>query len=269
MRLIPILTLLLSLPPCVCIGAEGTTSRARAAGAATRTVEQSRQDAARHADTNEADVPSEEGMTTEEATPTSDAKESKTESKTPSSGKTESEAKKATTAETEPEAKKATTAKTEPEAKKATTVKTAPEPKKATGTKASSKSGSKKKSKSEVKSPAERSITFLAMEQASRRSFPNLVKGLQTSQVFSRRLPANWSKVGVTDGQKEEIYAIEQEYFPEIAQLEARVARLKAERDAAMLEVLDNGQRKALEQVLQQAEAERGQKKLHPIDLAD
>ncbi len=91
---------------------------------------------------------------------------------------------------------------------------------------------------------------YLNLEQKARRAEFDVVKGLWTNQRFSRRLPAHWSKVNVTDEQRAQIYAVQEAYFLEIAQLEARAERLKKEREAAMLSVLTPRQRMRLQELL-------------------
>ncbi|MBR0226111.1 MAG: hypothetical protein IJL92_08655 [Thermoguttaceae bacterium] len=99
---------------------------------------------------------------------------------------------------------------------------------------------------------------FLRLEQTARRAAPDVVKGLTTNQRFSRRLPSHWSEVDVTDEQRAAIYEVQQSYFLEIAQLQARVERLKQERDASMLQILEPRQRARLEQILDGAASKRG-----------
>ena len=62
----------------------------------------------------------------------------------------------------------------------------------------------------------------------------------------------------MTEDQKLKIYAVQEAYFLEIAQLEARMERLKQERDAAMFQVLGPRQQARLEQILSEASSKRG-----------
>ena len=62
----------------------------------------------------------------------------------------------------------------------------------------------------------------------------------------------------MTDEQRAAIYEVQQSYFLEIAQRQARVERLKQERDASMLQILEPRQRARLEQILDGAASKRG-----------
>jgi hypothetical protein len=63
-------------------------------------------------------------------------------------------------------------------------------------------------------------------------------------------LPANWSKIGLTDPQRQEIYKIQGKYGEEINKLEAKIKELKSARDKDMKAVLTADQKKRLEDVL-------------------
>jgi len=63
-------------------------------------------------------------------------------------------------------------------------------------------------------------------------------------------LPANWSKIGLTNDQKQEIYKIQGKYGSEIDKLEAKIKELKSSRDKEMKAVLSADQKKRLDDVL-------------------
>jgi hypothetical protein len=63
-------------------------------------------------------------------------------------------------------------------------------------------------------------------------------------------LPKEWRRLGLTDQQKADAYALEAKYKPRIAELEAQVAALKDEEHKALLALLTDEQRKRLDQLL-------------------
>jgi|SRR5579883_2082309 len=63
-------------------------------------------------------------------------------------------------------------------------------------------------------------------------------------------LPKNWSKLGLTDVQVQEVYKIQNKYNKQIADLDAKIKELKAARDKEEKAVLTPEQKKRLEEIL-------------------
>jgi Spy/CpxP family protein refolding chaperone len=63
-------------------------------------------------------------------------------------------------------------------------------------------------------------------------------------------LPANWRLLGLTDDQKQKVYAIDAKYDEEIDKLTAKIAELKEKRKKEQLAVLTTDQKKRLEDEL-------------------
>jgi hypothetical protein len=73
---------------------------------------------------------------------------------------------------------------------------------------------------------------------------------------FKGRLPAYYSVI-VTEGQRREIYKIQERYAARIEALESQLKALKLERDAEMDGVLTASQRERLKKVREEATAKR------------
>lgn len=71
------------------------------------------------------------------------------------------------------------------------------------------------------------------------------------------RLPNLYGKLGVSEVQRERIYAIQGEYNAQIDELLAQVEELRTERETAMEAVLTNGQRQRLKELRDEAAKER------------
>jgi hypothetical protein len=64
------------------------------------------------------------------------------------------------------------------------------------------------------------------------------------------KLPTGWSKLGLSDAQKAEVYKISGEYDKQIGELEAKVKTLKVEKKAKMYAVLTDVQKEQLKKIL-------------------
>ncbi|MCI0703832.1 MAG: hypothetical protein L0241_22460 [Planctomycetia bacterium] len=64
------------------------------------------------------------------------------------------------------------------------------------------------------------------------------------------RLPPNWTKLGLTDKQVQDIYKIQNKYDAEIDKLEAKIKELKSAKTKESVEVLTPNQKKRLEEIL-------------------
>src|SRR5262249_49103637 len=60
------------------------------------------------------------------------------------------------------------------------------------------------------------------------------------------KLPAGWSKLGLSENQKKDIYAIEADLGPKIEDLENQAKKLREERMEKMVKVLNEDQKKQL-----------------------
>jgi Spy/CpxP family protein refolding chaperone len=98
------------------------------------------------------------------------------------------------------------------------------------------------------------------MERNAKSKTPEILEKLVFDKRFSRRIPNYWNALKLTQRQKNAIYALQEEYFTEIAQLQARIARLEAERDARYREVLTPKQKEALDAKLAEVEKSRAAK---------
>lgn len=100
----------------------------------------------------------------------------------------------------------------------------------------------------------------LEMERAAKAKTPEILEKLASDKTFTRRIPNYWNALKLTKRQKDAIYALQLEYFAEIVQLQARIKRLEAERDARYREVLTPKQREALDAKLAEVEKARAAK---------
>ncbi len=64
----------------------------------------------------------------------------------------------------------------------------------------------------------------------------------------THRVPPGYSKLGLTDQQKEDIYALQGKYYPQIQALDKQVDTLKDKRDAEVEKVLTPKQKQLLTQ---------------------
>jgi hypothetical protein len=63
-------------------------------------------------------------------------------------------------------------------------------------------------------------------------------------------LPQGWSKLGLTDQQKQDVYRTEAEYRAKIDVLEAQIKDLRKQRNAALQKILTEGQKTRLKEIL-------------------
>ena len=112
----------------------------------------------------------------------------------------------------------------------------------------------------EAPAPAPNPAAVLEMERNAKSKTPEIFEKLVFDKQFSRRIPNYWNALKLTKRQKNAIYALQEEYFTEIAQLQARIARLEAERDARYREVLTPKQKEALDAKLAEVEKSRAAK---------
>jgi hypothetical protein len=65
-----------------------------------------------------------------------------------------------------------------------------------------------------------------------------------------RSLPPNWGKLGLSDDQKKEVYAIRGKYSVQIAQLEAQIQMLRKKEQTELTKVLTDDQKARLKEIL-------------------
>jgi hypothetical protein len=63
-------------------------------------------------------------------------------------------------------------------------------------------------------------------------------------------LPQNWSRLGLTDKQKQEVYTIQTEYRTKIDELQRQIDKLRKDEQAALAKVLDDKQKTRLREIL-------------------
>ena len=108
--------------------------------------------------------------------------------------------------------------------------------------------------------PAQNPAAALEMERAAKAKTPEILEKLVFDKTFSRRIPNYWNTLKLTKRQKNAIYALQEEYFNEIAQLQARIERLEAERNARYREILTQKQKETLDAKLAEVEKARAAK---------
>lgn len=108
--------------------------------------------------------------------------------------------------------------------------------------------------------PVVNPAAVLEMERAAKAKTPELFDKLTSDKTFSRRIPNYWNTLNLTKRQKNAIYALQLEYFTEIALLQARIERLEAERNLRYREILTAKQKEALDAKLAEVEKERAAK---------
>lgn len=69
----------------------------------------------------------------------------------------------------------------------------------------------------------------------------------------TNRLPANYGKLGLTDAQKDKVYAIQEKFDKQIDDLEAQLKAAKAKRDSEIETVLSAEQKKILKDLTEEA----------------
>ena len=82
------------------------------------------------------------------------------------------------------------------------------------------------------------------------------------------RLPPNYGKLGLTDKQKTSIYAIQAKYETQLDELEKQLDDLKAKRDTEVKTVLNDNQRKSLDDLLTEAKKKKEKEKTDETDAS-
>lgn len=71
----------------------------------------------------------------------------------------------------------------------------------------------------------------------------------------TNRLPSNYGKLGLTDAQKDKVYAVQDKYDKQLDDLEAQIKALKNKRDDEIEAVLSAEQKKILKDLTDEAKA--------------
>ncbi|MCH7978744.1 MAG: hypothetical protein IH935_07185, partial [Acidobacteria bacterium] len=79
----------------------------------------------------------------------------------------------------------------------------------------------------------------------------------RTKKTFRRRVPNYYGQVGLAKKQRERIYSIQKKYFNEITALEEKIEELKEKRNGEMYDVLDDSQKKKLDNLREAAAKKR------------
>lgn len=97
-----------------------------------------------------------------------------------------------------------------------------------------------------------RALLAVAMVAAvvSSASFGEDKKDEKPAVKAKGQLPANWSKLGLSDEQKQKIYTTQTEYRSKIAELEAKIKELKKHEREDMEKVLTDTQKTRLKEIL-------------------
>lgn len=74
-----------------------------------------------------------------------------------------------------------------------------------------------------------------------------------TEKEYRGRLPIYFGKLGLSDPQKEKLYAIQDSYVEKIAALEKQIQALEDERDKSMETLLTPGQKLRLQELREEA----------------
>jgi hypothetical protein len=74
--------------------------------------------------------------------------------------------------------------------------------------------------------------------------------GVGPKPVAKGKLPVNWSKLGLSDDQKEKIYRVRGEYQSKIEELQLRIRQLQREERLELEKVLTDSQKKRLREIL-------------------
>jgi hypothetical protein len=64
------------------------------------------------------------------------------------------------------------------------------------------------------------------------------------------RLPTGWTKLGLTQDQKLQLYKVESDYVQKIEPLQQQIEKLRSQQRADMLKVLTDAQRARLREIL-------------------
>lgn len=119
-----------------------------------------------------------------------------------------------------------------------------------TGVTIVSTSHSQDKEKGEAKTTAK-----AAKDSADKPATKGAGKSAKDAKETKHRLPRHYGKLGLTDAQREKIYAVQDKYATEIDKLEKQLADLKSKQEADCRKVLNADQKKQLADATEAAKA--------------
>ena len=76
-------------------------------------------------------------------------------------------------------------------------------------------------------------------------------------KLIFQNTPSAYGQVGISKKQRETIYSIQKKYFNEITALEEKIEELKEKQSGEMYDVLDDSQKKKLDNLRQAAAKKR------------
>ena len=101
--------------------------------------------------------------------------------------------------------------------------------------------------------PASVGSSVLQLEEAASQKEQAVRQGI-TIKKFRRQLPKYYRTLNLTEEQINTIYSLQQNYYPVLAFLRARIERLEQERNQKILDVLTEEQKQKLQQKTEEAE---------------
>ena len=91
--------------------------------------------------------------------------------------------------------------------------------------------------------------SWLAIQSGSAQEKKDAEKGKKAAAETKGRLPNNYGQVGLSDEQKNKIYAVQAKYNGEIDKLEAQIAQITMQRDTEIQAVLTAEQKTKLNEL--------------------
>lgn len=95
---------------------------------------------------------------------------------------------------------------------------------------------------------------------------PSASESAESSQPAAKptrrpRLPNHYGKLGLSDEQKQQVYAIQAKYQPQLDELQEKIRALQIERRMEINTVLTKGQKQRLKEIVRQAKEQRQKRK--------
>ena len=96
-------------------------------------------------------------------------------------------------------------------------------------------------------------------------------KGAEPAKKVTNRLPSNYGKLGLTDAQRDKVYAIQEKYDAQLDALEEQLKALRAKRASEVEAVLSVEQKKILKDLTDEAKEKdtKAKSKKSDKDAAD
>lgn len=100
-----------------------------------------------------------------------------------------------------------------------------------------------------------------AMAGWSQETTKPTTKSTAVEKKQTNRLPANYGKLGLTDAQRDKIYAVQEKYDSQLDALEEQIKALRAKRSAESEAVLSPEQKKILKDLNEEAKETKSKPK--------